>query len=39
MNEKTTLKCIAEFAGCLQILHESDLVQPKQGKYAIVFVF
>jgi len=39
MNEKTTLKCIAEFVGCLKIIRESDLVQPKHGKYAIMFVF
>jgi len=39
MNEKTTLKCIAEFVGCLKIIRESDLVQPKHGKYAIISVF
>jgi len=39
MNEKTTLKCIAEFVGCLKIIRESDLVQPKHGKYAILYSF
>ena len=36
MNEKTTSKCIAYFAIGLQIIIESDLVQPKHGIYAIV---